>query len=61
MKAEVDKLNINKLVKVPIILNNLKTKAEDFDVGRLETISLDLKNWFMQSINRFLKTQNLTY
>ena len=43
MKAEVHKLNINKLVKVPTTLNNLKTKVDDFDVRRLKTVSLDLK------------------
>ena len=32
MKAEVDKLDINKLVNVPTSLNNLKTKVADLDV-----------------------------
>ena len=43
MKAEVDKLNINKLVNVPTSLNNLKTKVDDLDVGKLKTVPLDLK------------------
>ena len=44
MKAEVDKLDINKLVNVPTSLNNLKTKVDDLDVGKLKTVHEDLKN-----------------
>ena len=43
LKTEVTKLNINKLVHVPTSLNNLKTKANDLDVGKLKTILVDLK------------------
>ena len=43
MKAEVRKLNINKLVNVPTTLNNLKTKVNDLDVEKLKTASVDLK------------------
>ena len=43
MKAEVDKLDINKLTNVPTSLNNLKTKVDDVDVGKLNTIPEDLK------------------
>ena len=32
LKAEVDKLDTNKLVNVPTSLNNLKTKVEDYQV-----------------------------
>ena len=35
LKAEVDKLDIDKLVNVPIRLN-LKTKVDDLDVGKLK-------------------------
>ena len=31
LKAEVDKLDINKLVNVPTTLNNLKAKVDDLD------------------------------
>ena len=41
MKAEVDKLDDNKLVNVPISLNNFK--KDDFDVGKLTTVPIDLK------------------
>ena len=43
MKAEVDKLDINKLVNVQTSLNNLKTKAEDLDAGKVKTAPIDLK------------------
>ena len=43
LKAEVDKLDINKLVDVPTSLNNLKTKVDDLDVGKLKTVPVDLK------------------
>ena len=44
MKAEVGKLDINKLVNVPTSLNNLKIKIDDLDVGKLKTVPVDLKN-----------------
>ena len=34
LKAEVNKLDINKRVNVPISLNNLKTKVDYLDVGK---------------------------
>ena len=37
LKAEVDKLGIAKLVNVPTALNNLKTKVDDLEVGKLKT------------------------
>ena len=43
LKAEVDKLDINQLIYVPASLNNLKTKVNDLDVGKLKTVSVDLK------------------
>ena len=43
LKAEVDKLDINKPTNVPISLNNLKTKVDDLDVGKLKTVPVDLK------------------
>ena len=42
MKAEVDKLDINKLVNVPTSLNNLKAKVDDLDVDKLKTVPVDL-------------------
>ena len=43
MKAEVDKLGINKLPNVPSGLNNLKTKVDDLDVDKLKTAPADLQ------------------
>ena len=43
MKAEVDKLDIDKLVNVPSGLNNLKIRVDDLGVSRLKTVPVDLK------------------
>ena len=43
MNAEVDKLDINELVKIPTNLINLETKVDDLDVGKLKTVPGDLK------------------
>ena len=43
LKAEVDKLDINKQVNVPTSLNNSKTNVEDLDVGKLKIVPMDLK------------------
>ena len=43
MKAEVNKLDVNNLVNVSASLNNLRTKIDALDVGKLKTFSLDLK------------------
>ena len=43
MKAEVDKLEGNKLVNVSTSLNNLKTKVDVLDVGNLKTVPIYLK------------------
>ena len=43
MKAEIEKLDINKLAIVPTSLNNLKICIYDLDVGKLKTAPVDLK------------------
>ena len=43
MKAEVDKLDINKLTNVPTSLNNLKTDVDYLAIGTLKTFLVDLK------------------
>ena len=40
LEAEVDKLDINKLVNVPTSLNHLKTKVDGLDVGKLKTVPI---------------------
>ena len=32
------------MVNVPTILNNLTTKVDDLDVGKVKTIPVDIKN-----------------
>ena len=59
LKAEVDKLNVNKLVKVLCGLNDLKTKVDYFDVSKLKTVSVDLKK-LIDIVKKLLKTQNST-
>ena len=43
MKAEPDKLYVNKLANVPINLNNSKTKVDDLDFGKLKTVPKKLQ------------------
>ena len=43
MKAEVEKLDINRFVNVLTGLNDLKTKVDELDVAELETLPVDLK------------------
>ena len=45
LKAEVQKLDIRKLVNVPTSLNTLKTKVDDLCVGKFKTVSVDLKKF----------------
>ena len=57
LKAEVDKLNVNKLVKILCGLNDLKTKVDYFDVSKLKIVSADLKK-LIDVVKKLLKTQN---
>ena len=43
MKADVDNIDINKLVNVPTTLNNFFKKVDDLDVAKLKTVPIDLK------------------
>ena len=42
LNSDVDKLDINKLKKVPCNLNNLKTKVDKLDVDKLGSTAVDL-------------------
>ena len=42
LKAEVDKLDVDKLKSVSANLSNLKSKVDKFDIRKLETIPVDL-------------------
>ena len=43
MKAEVEKVDINKLVNVPICMNNSKIKVNDLDADKLRTVLVNSK------------------
>ena len=43
MKAEAEKLDINKLVNVPSCLNNSKIKVNDLDADKLRTVLVNSK------------------
>ena len=55
MKAEVEKLEINKLANVPTSLNDLKTKVDDLDVGKFKNVLVDLKKLNDVVDNEFVK------
>ena len=42
LKAEVDKLNINKLKSLPNSLSNLKSKVDKLDINKLAPVPVDL-------------------
>ena len=58
MKAEADKLDINKLVNLLASLNNLKTKVDDVDVGKLKTVPVNLKKLSDVVDNKVIKNIN---
>ena len=49
LKAEINKLDIDKFINVPTSLDNLKTKVDDLDVGKLKTVHMDLKHKSLQT------------
>ena len=60
LKAEVDKLNVNKLVKVLCGLNDLKTKVDYFDVSKLKTFCRFEKiDWYSKEIVKNTKFNKL--
>ena len=42
LKAEVEKLDIDKLKNAPTNLSNLKSKVDKLDIGKLEATPVDL-------------------
>ena len=58
MKADLDKLNIDKFINVPTSLNNLKTKINGLDAGKLKTYPVDLKKLNDVVDNELVKKQN---
>ena len=55
MKAEVDKLDFNKLIIVPSTLKNLKRKVDDLYIGKLKTVPVDLKKLIDVADNEVVK------
>ena len=55
MQAEVDKLDINKLVNIPSSLNHLRTKVNDLDVGKLKNLSDIIDNEVSKKVNKLEK------
>ena len=51
---------MNKLTNVPTSVDNLKTKVNDLDVGKLKTVPVELKKG-MQQLMTLLKIQNSTH
>ena len=58
MKAEVEKLDINKLVNDSTSLNNLKPKVDDINVGKLKTVPVELKKLSDVVDNEVVKNTN---
>ena len=54
-KAEFDKLDINKLVNVPISLNNLKRNVDDLDVVDNEVVKNTKFNTLKTNVNNLEK------
>ena len=50
---------MNKLTNVPTSLDNLKTKVDDLDVGKLKTVPVELEKG-MQQLMTLSKIQNST-
>ena len=61
MKAEVDKLDINKLTNASTSLNNLKTKLVGLDLIKLKTVPAGFEKISDFVDNKVVKTQNSTY
>ena len=55
LKAEVEKLDIYKLINVTTSLNNLKTKVDDLDVDKLKTVPVDVKKVSDVADNKVVK------
>ena len=46
LKAELNKLDINKFVNAPTSLNNLKTNVDDLGIDKLKTVAMDLNKLY---------------
>ena len=55
LKAEVGKLDISKLVKVPTSFNDLKTKVDDLDIGKQKTVPVYFRKLIFAVDNKVVK------
>ena len=59
MKAEIDKLDINKLINVWTSLNDLKIKVDDLHIRKLKIVPIDLKKVSDTVDNEVVKNSKL--
>ena len=58
LKAEVDKVDVDKLKNVPTNLSNLKSKVDKLDIDELVTVSVDLSK--LSNIVKMMLLKRLT-
>ena len=58
LKSEIDKLDIDKLKKVPVGLNSLKSKTEKLDVDKLVPVHVDLSK-LSDAVKNYVKKMNM--
>ena len=59
LKAEVDKLDVDKLKSVRTNLSNLKSKLDKVDIGKLDTTPVDLSKLSNAVKNDVVKKMNI--
>ena len=59
LKAEVDKLDIDKLKSLPNNLSNLKTKVDKLDIDKLVPVPVDLSKLSNVGKNEVVKKLNI--
>ena len=59
LKAEIEKLDIYKLVNVPTSFNNLKVKVDDLDIDKLKIVTIDSKKLSSIVDDDVVKNHNL--
>ena len=59
LKAEIEKLDIYKLVNVPTSFNNLKAKVDDLDIDKLKIVTIDSKKLSIIVDDDVVKNHNL--
>ena len=60
MKVNLDKINVDKFINVPTSFNNLKTKVNGLDPGKLKTAPVDLKKLSEVLDNELVKNKKFS-